>query len=154
MRSSLLNRIRKREKELAAEREDLENQGLELDDVEIYLNRLEAGLLSLQLADYVLAWVCMEDDGVSLVFGTCDRAKSEFFTLQARDHAREVLTSQKSSFAEVIKVLQEYQDNIGDSSAGDADKPAKLEDGASASDVDAANKREIIAHLIAYLRSC
>lgn len=65
MRTSLLNRIRKREKELDTERQDLADQGLELDDVEIYLNKLEAGLLSLQLADYVLAWVCMEDDGVS-----------------------------------------------------------------------------------------
>lgn len=65
MRTSLLNRVRKREKEMAAERETLADEGLELDDMEMYLNRLEAGLLSLQLADYVLAWVCMEDDGVS-----------------------------------------------------------------------------------------
>ena len=74
--------------------------------------------------------------------------------LQARDHAREVLTSQKTSFAEVIKVLQEYRDNIGDLSSG-VDGQAKAEDGAaSASEVDATNKREIISHLIAYLRSC
>lgn len=67
MRAGLLQRIRKKEKEMASEREDLANQGLELEDVEIYLNRLEAGLLSLQLADYILAWICMEDDGVSLL---------------------------------------------------------------------------------------
>jgi beta-catenin-like protein 1 len=30
-----------------------------------YLRRIEAGLAALQTADYVLAWVCMEDDGVS-----------------------------------------------------------------------------------------
>lgn len=69
MRASLLQRIRKKEKEMATEREDLANQGLELEDVEIYLNRLEAGLLSLQLADYILAWICMEDDGVRYLQG-------------------------------------------------------------------------------------
>ena len=35
------------------------------DEVEWYSRRLDAGLSSLQNADYVLAWVCMEDDGVS-----------------------------------------------------------------------------------------
>ena len=35
------------------------------DQVEWYSRRLDAGLSSLQNADYVLAWVCMEDDGVS-----------------------------------------------------------------------------------------
>lgn len=43
-------------------------EGEEIDDIqedEWYLNRLEAGLSALQSADYVLAWICMEDDGVS-----------------------------------------------------------------------------------------
>ena len=35
------------------------------DESEWYLRRMDAGLSSLQNADYVLAWVCMEDDGVS-----------------------------------------------------------------------------------------
>lgn len=30
-----------------------------------YLRRMDAGLSSLQNADYILAWICMEDDGVS-----------------------------------------------------------------------------------------
>lgn len=30
-----------------------------------YLRRLDAGLFTLQGVDYILAWVCMEDDGVS-----------------------------------------------------------------------------------------
>jgi beta-catenin-like protein 1 len=44
------------------------NQGEEAtedDEAEWYLRRMDAGLSSLQNADYVLAWVCMEDDGVS-----------------------------------------------------------------------------------------
>lgn len=36
------------------------------DEDEWYLRRVEAGLAALQTADYVLAWVCMEDDGVSI----------------------------------------------------------------------------------------
>jgi beta-catenin-like protein 1 len=35
------------------------------DELEWYSRRLDAGLSSLQNADYVLAWVCMEEDGVS-----------------------------------------------------------------------------------------
>lgn len=31
---------------------------------EWYLSRLDAGLSALQAADYILAWICMEDDGV------------------------------------------------------------------------------------------
>ena len=29
-----------------------------------YLRRLDGGLYTLQTVDYILAWVCMEDDGV------------------------------------------------------------------------------------------
>jgi beta-catenin-like protein 1 len=65
IRTSLLNRVKKREGELERERLMLQREGLELDEVDEYLRRLDAGLYSLQLADYILAWVCMEDDGVS-----------------------------------------------------------------------------------------
>lgn len=37
----------------------------EEEEADWYIRRTEAGLSSLQNADYVLAWVCMEDDGVS-----------------------------------------------------------------------------------------
>lgn len=36
------------------------------DEDEAYLKKLDKGLFSLQLADYIIAWLCMEDDGVSL----------------------------------------------------------------------------------------
>ena len=45
-----------------------------------YLRRLEGGLYTLQMVDYVLAWVMMEDDGVSplhMILGLFVR----FFTL-------------------------------------------------------------------------
>lgn len=31
-----------------------------------YLQRLDGGLFTLQTVDYILAWLSMEDDGVSL----------------------------------------------------------------------------------------
>jgi beta-catenin-like protein 1 len=40
----------------------------EMDEDELYLEKLENGLFALQLADYVAAWVCMEDDGVGFFF--------------------------------------------------------------------------------------
>lgn len=30
-----------------------------------YLRRLDGGLYTLQIVDYILGWICMEDDGVS-----------------------------------------------------------------------------------------
>lgn len=40
-------------------------EGVDLDADELLLGKLENGLATLQLADYVLAWICMEDDGAS-----------------------------------------------------------------------------------------
>lgn len=33
-----------------------------------YLRRLDGGLFTLQSVDYILGWLCMEDDGVSFRF--------------------------------------------------------------------------------------
>ena len=44
--------------------EDDEDIG-EMEDV-WYIRRLDGGLFTLQTVDYILAWICMEDDGVSL----------------------------------------------------------------------------------------
>ena len=37
---------------------------------EWYSRRLEGGLFTLQIVDYILGWTCMEDDGVRLIL--CD----------------------------------------------------------------------------------
>lgn len=68
LHSIYINRVRKRESELQEERQLLEGEGLELDEIDEYLRRLDAGLYSLQLTDYILAWICMEDDGVGLLY--------------------------------------------------------------------------------------
>lgn len=53
---------------IAAEKEQMKADGEEIGEVEEdrwYLRRLDEGLYTLQAVDYILAWVCMEDDGVS-----------------------------------------------------------------------------------------
>lgn len=41
-----------------------EEDAEDMDDV-WYIRRLDGGLFTLQTVDYILAWICMEDDGVS-----------------------------------------------------------------------------------------
>lgn len=68
LRDAAVDRGRAVEREIAQERRVFEANKEEItdeDEGEWYLRRLDAGLSALQNADYVLAWVCMEDDGVS-----------------------------------------------------------------------------------------
>jgi len=100
-----------------------EEEATDEDELEWYSRRLDAGLSSLQNADYVLAWVCMEEDGVSLL------STWEYqLTSQARAHAHKMLKRKDQSFANVVKVLEgkslfykwdkadptEFRDNIED----------------------------------------
>jgi len=68
MREMAENRLRPVERDIMMEKRVLEANQEEIDEeqeAEWYLRRAEAGLSALQNADYVLGWVCMEDDGVS-----------------------------------------------------------------------------------------
>lgn len=44
---------------------------LGMDDDELYMEKLEKGLASLQYIDYIIAWLCQEDDGVRPAFARC-----------------------------------------------------------------------------------
>lgn len=44
--------------------DEAENDEEEMDEDDKYLVKLDKGLFSLQLVDYIIAWLCMEDDGV------------------------------------------------------------------------------------------
>jgi hypothetical protein len=68
---------------MEANREEVSDE----DETEWYLRRVDAGLSSLQNADYVLAWVCMEDDGAMM-------------------HARTLLDRKNQTFGDVIEVLE------------------------------------------------
>lgn len=68
MREIAENRLRPVDKEIQMEKRVIEANQSEVDEDmegEWYLRRAEAGLSALQNADYVLGWICMEDDGVS-----------------------------------------------------------------------------------------
>ena len=79
-----------------------EEEGTDEDEVEWYSRRLDAGLSSLQNADYVLAWVCMEEDGVSYL----SLKLISQLTIKARAHAHTMLKRKSQSFANVVKVLE------------------------------------------------
>ncbi|GAA6052466.1 hypothetical protein JCM3770_001126 [Rhodotorula araucariae] len=96
----------------------------EMDDVELYLEKLSNGLFALQLADYVAAWVCMEDDG-------------------ARDHLKMLLSRRDKSLRDLTAVLDEYRDNIG----VDEDLPE------DAPPTEGEERRAILDQLARYLES-
>ncbi|KAI9627395.1 hypothetical protein H4Q26_017392 [Puccinia striiformis f. sp. tritici PST-130] len=67
----------------------------EMDETEIYLMKLDAGLFALQLTDVVIAWLCMEDDGV-------------------RDHLKMLLKRSDQDFGTITDELKVYADSMGD----------------------------------------
>ncbi|BGP37572.1 hypothetical protein JCM10449v2_001489 [Rhodotorula kratochvilovae] len=118
---------------LAEVREELERRiergvdpalAQEMDDEELYLEKLSNGLFALQLVDYVAAWVCMEDDG-------------------ARDHLKMLLSRRDKSLRDVVLVLDEYRDNIG----VDEDLPE------DAPPTEGEERRAILDQLARYLES-
>ena len=68
MREGAEGRLRAADADIAREKREIAELGEEIDEDmegEWFLRRSEAGGGALGNADYVLAWVCMEDDGVS-----------------------------------------------------------------------------------------
>lgn len=66
LRAAAVERVQAAEPRVAEERSVLAAEGVDAADLEalVYARRLESGLYTLQLLDYVLAWLAMEDDGV------------------------------------------------------------------------------------------
>ncbi len=61
-------RLKAVDRDVAAERRVMEANREEVgeeEEAEWYIRKMDAGLSAQQNADYILAWVCMEDDGVS-----------------------------------------------------------------------------------------
>ncbi|KAK1921422.1 Catenin-beta-like protein [Papiliotrema laurentii] len=103
MREVAENRLKPVDKDIARERRVMEANEEEIDEeteAEWFLRRAEAGLSALQNADYILGWVCMEDDG-------------------AMAHAKTMLGRKDQSLANVVAVLEDFARNIGDESEGD-----------------------------------
>ena len=70
IRDAAQGRLNAVDREIEKERRELRDSEEEIGDVEEdlwYLRRLDNGLFTLQTVDYILAWVAMEDDGVSII---------------------------------------------------------------------------------------
>ncbi|CEQ39227.1 SPOSA6832_00757 [Sporobolomyces salmonicolor] len=105
---------------------------MEMAEDEVYIEKLENGLFALQLADYVAAWVCMEDDG-------------------AREHLVMLLSRRDKSLKDTVAVLSEYRDNINvDGTAGAAPGEIKEED---REPTEGEMQRAILDELVRYLES-
>ncbi|WWC85502.1 uncharacterized protein L201_000366 [Kwoniella dendrophila CBS 6074] len=103
MREVAESRLKGVEKDINMEKRVMQANKEEITDIEEsewYLRRMDAGLSSLQNADYILAWICMEDDG-------------------AMTHARVLLSRKDQSFTNIIAVLTEFKENIGDDEGED-----------------------------------
>ena len=102
-----------------------------------YLRRLEAGLFTLQTVGYILAWVAMEDDGVS-VLGTFCSHDLIVVSPQIRSHLQQMLSRRNKSLQDIADVLQIYHDNIDEDTDAGPD--------------GALSRKEILRNLLAFLR--
>lgn len=106
MREIAEARLRPVDKDIAMERRVMEANQEEIDEeteAEWFLRRAEAGLSALQNADYVLGWVCMEDDGVSLL---CRFTGLSCTDHKALAHAKTMLGRKDQTLASVVAVLE------------------------------------------------
>ncbi|KAJ3046658.1 hypothetical protein HK097_000660 [Rhizophlyctis rosea] len=119
--------IEKRKKEREEERngEEVDEEEEALDREEDYLSRLDGGLFTLQLVDFVVGYCCVEDES-----GT------------VKNRVLEALSQRNRSVDEVKETLTEYANNIG---GGDqeADKQGQSEGGE-----DTVSVREIILAIV------
>ncbi len=73
IRTSAQTRLAAVDRDIDAEKKALleADEGVESEEEGAwYLRRLDGGLYTLQTVDYILAWIVMEDDGVSTVYLT------------------------------------------------------------------------------------
>lgn len=104
-----------------------------------YLRRLDGGLFTMQTVDYILAWVAMEDDGVSKTFLTSNH-RLTVCSSQIQMHMKRMLDRRNKSLKDIVKTLQIFHDNVEESS-GDADTRQM-------------SQKEILQNLMNFLESC
>ncbi|KIJ56815.1 hypothetical protein M422DRAFT_218491 [Sphaerobolus stellatus SS14] len=91
-------RLKIAEKEIEQERNDLIADGVVVGENEQdtwYLRRLDSGLFVLQTVDYILGWLCMEDDGI-------------------RSHVSMIIGRKNKTLKDIVEVLKVYRDNVGE----------------------------------------
>ncbi|KAH7105510.1 DUF1716-domain-containing protein [Auriculariales sp. MPI-PUGE-AT-0066] len=128
LRESAEARLAATEREIDVEKNQLAVAQEEVDESMEdlwYLRRLDSGLFTLQTIDYILAWICMEDDGI-------------------RGHAQQLLARKNKTLKAVADVLRIYRDNVSD-----AEPPQPDPDGQPAM-----TQAMILTQLISYLEAC
>ncbi|WFD43019.1 hypothetical protein MPSI1_001670 [Malassezia psittaci] len=97
LRGMTLGWVQRTERSIRDEQRLFQARGMDEESIAelAYLRRLETGLYSLQLIDYLIAWLLMEDDGAQL-------------------HIRMLLKRYDLTLEAVIATLEEYRDNLGD----------------------------------------
>ncbi|KAK0537868.1 hypothetical protein OC842_001468 [Tilletia horrida] len=133
MREAAQTRLSGAQALIEQEKRDLQVAGFVTSEEEegvFDLRRLESGLFTLQLIDFILAWICMEDDGIC-------------------DHVKMLLGRRGKSLKAVVDVLIEFHDSMGD----DVPPPATNGNGSGASVDDERDltQKEILGQLIDFL---
>jgi len=128
IRDFATSRLAATDKEISSEKAELlkEGEAAMAEDEDVwYLRRLDGGLFTLQTVDYILGWICMEDDGI-------------------RAHAQAMLSRKNKSIKDIVAVLKEFHDNTGEE--------PPLEDGEAGSETP--SQKIILQGLIEFLESC
>ncbi|KAF9009026.1 Catenin-beta-like protein [Cyathus striatus] len=91
-------RLRLKTTDIQIKSEMTQNKDMANDDDDAdsrYLKRLDGGLFTLQMVDYILAWIIMEDDGI-------------------RFHVLQMLNRKNQGLLDIVDTLKLYYDNVGD----------------------------------------
>ncbi|KAG8754289.1 hypothetical protein FRC14_005217 [Serendipita sp. 396] len=126
IREGLEIRLKVVDRELGEERKEMKRNGEEESEMEEvwYLRKLDSGLFTLQTVDYILGWICMEDDGI-------------------RNHVITMLKRRSKSLNDVVDVLREYRDNVGDGDGIEIDGEGS----------ESVLRKEILEGLLGFLES-
>jgi len=65
IRDNACTRLKAIDSAIDAEKKEMPTEEIILEENAWYLRRLDGGLFTLQSVDYIIAWLIMEDDGVS-----------------------------------------------------------------------------------------
>ncbi|KAG9017953.1 hypothetical protein FRB90_012839 [Tulasnella sp. 427] len=144
IRESAEARLAVTNKEIEQERREMIADGEEVgpeDEDRWYLRKVDGGLFTLQTADYILGWVCMEDDGV-------------------RSHVQLILGRKGKSLKDIVKVLKDFHENVSDEPTGvppGSDDAMDTTDGPSSKSAETSSglsQKAILEGLISFLETC
>ncbi|KAG2013629.1 hypothetical protein CC2G_010514 [Coprinopsis cinerea AmutBmut pab1-1] len=94
IREAARSRLSQTDKDIAQEKEELdEDDDILADEDVIYLRRLDGGLFTLKMVDYILAWIVMEDDGIQA-------------------HVVRMLSRKNQSLGDIVATLRIFHDNV------------------------------------------